>query len=110
RSLSSAPASPPSEAQPLLDQDGGEAAGRDHSVDDEDVVHPAGHAIGKAGSLILERKAVLANAAEPRFEIRNDLLASDHEDHVLGSRSQRAQLASSRRRDQQRAVRAWMNT
>src|SRR2546423_9014356 len=76
----------------------------EHPVDDKDVVHTARHAVCAARPLVLERQAVLIDAAKPGVEVSDDLLASDHENDVLGSRYQRAQLAAAGRGDEQRSV------
>ena len=47
-----------SEAEALLDDDRGDPAGSHHLVDDENVVHPAGHSVGLPGTGVLKRVAV----------------------------------------------------
>jgi predicted DsbA family dithiol-disulfide isomerase len=51
-----------SEAEALADDDRGDPPGGDHLVDNEDVVHPAGHSVDPPGPGILERVAVLIDA------------------------------------------------
>src|SRR5207244_3047789 len=46
----------------------------DHLVDDEDVVHPAGHSVGPAGPGIFERVAVFIDSPHPGCDVADDLL------------------------------------
>ena len=76
-----------SEPKRLIHQDDGDSAGGDRLVDDEDVIHSAGNAVGQPGPPILKRKAVLVDASQSRDEIGNDLLRTDDEYYVTRSGS-----------------------
>src|SRR5207244_13068001 len=68
------------EAEDLVNEDDGDAAGHDLAVDDEDLVNPAVHAIRRLGAGILEREDVLVDAAETLLEVGHDLLRPHDED------------------------------
>jgi hypothetical protein len=52
-----------------MHQDRCDPPGGDRLVDDDNVVHAAGHSIGLPGPPILEREAILIDPLQPGIEI-----------------------------------------
>src|SRR4029077_16123132 len=73
------------EAEHLVDEDDGDAAGHDLGVDDQDLVNGAVDAVRRHGSSVLERKGVLVDPPQPLLEVRDDLLRPNHQDHPAGT-------------------------
>lgn len=69
----------------FIHHDRSDPASGQRLVDDKDVVHPAGNAVGPPGPTILERKAVLGDASHSSVEIGHNLLRPDDEHHMARS-------------------------
>src|SRR5712692_9994085 len=85
------------EAEDLVNEDDGDAAGRELAVDDEDLVDAAVHAIRSLGASILEGKDVFVDPAEALLKVGHDLLRPDDEDDSSGPSDVGAELAPTRR-------------
>ena len=92
--------SAPSKPKRLVDEDGGNSISRDRVVDDQNVVDSAGNAIRLSCPPVLEWERVFEDSPDPGIEVGNDLLTSDNEDDVFGSRHDGTQLASTRGRNE----------
>src|SRR5258708_32809502 len=55
-------------------------------------------------ALAFERQRVFVNAAQPRVNIRDDILCADHPDHLLRALRVRGKLAAAERGEQQVAL------
>src|SRR5207245_11047204 len=78
--------------------------GRGLSVDDEDFVNAAVHAIRRLGAGILEREDVLVDAAETLLEVGHDLLRPHDEDHSSRTVDVGAELAATGRGREKRST------
>ena len=87
----------------LVDEDGGNPVNRDRVVDDQNVVDSAGNAIRLSCPPVLEWERVFEDSPDPGIEVGDDLLTSDNEDDVFGSRHDGTQLASTGGRNEQRS-------
>src|SRR5712691_282447 len=92
------------EAEDLVNEDDGDAAGRELAVDDEDLVNAAVHAIRRLGASILEREDVLVDAAETLLEVGHDLLRPHDEDQSPRTGDVGAELAATGRGREQRST------
>src|SRR2546425_3380694 len=92
------------EAEDLVNQDDGDAAGHELAVDDEDLVDAAVHAIRRLGAGILEREDVLVDAAETFLEVGHDLLRPHDEDQSPRTADIGAELAATGRGREQRST------
>src|SRR5437867_6867754 len=92
------------EAEDLVNEDDGDAAGHELAVDDEDLVNTAVHAIRRLGACILEREDVLVDAAETLLEVGHDLLRPDDEDHSSRTVDVGAELAATGRGREKRST------
>src|SRR2546421_12095360 len=93
-----------SEAQDLVNEDDGDAAGHELAVDDEDLVNAAVHAIRRLGAGILKREDVLVDAAETLLEIGHDLLRPHDEDQSPRTGGAGAELSATGRGREQRSI------
>src|ERR1700682_5681654 len=93
-----------SESERLIHQDRRDTAASDRLVDNQEVIYTAGNAVGLPGPQVLERKAVLIDAAQSGVQIGDDLLTTDNEDDVTRSGDDWTELAPAGRRNQQRAL------
>src|SRR5438132_14352393 len=82
------------EAEDLVNEDDGDAAGHELAVDDENLVDAAVHAIRRLCASILEREDVLVNAAETLLEVGHDLLRPHDEDESPRTGDIGAELAA----------------
>src|SRR5207247_3102445 len=92
------------EAENLVNEDDGDAAGHDLAVDDEDLVNAAVHTIRRLGAGILEREDVLVDAAETLLEVGHDLLRPHDEDESLRTGAVGAERAATKRGREQRST------
>src|SRR3989442_11362368 len=92
------------EAEDLVNEDDGDAAGHELAVDDQDLVDAAVHAIRRLGTGILEREDVLVDAAETLLEVGHDLLRPDDEDQSPRTGGVGAELAATGRGREQRSI------
>src|SRR5438876_2575865 len=92
------------EAEDLVNEDDGDAAGHELAVDDEDLVHAAVHAVRGLGAGILEREHVLVDAAETLLEVGHDLLRPHGEDQPPRTGHVGAELAATERGREQRST------
>src|SRR3989475_6877397 len=91
------------EAEDLVNEDDGDAAGRKLAVDDQDLVNAAVHAIRRQGAGILEREDVLVDATETLLEVGHDLLRPHDEDQSPRTGDVGAELAATGRDREQRS-------
>src|SRR5207245_10311978 len=85
------------EAEDLVNEDDGDAAGHELAVDDEDLVNAAVHTIRRLGAGILEREDVLVDAAETLLEVGRDLLRPHDADPPPRTADTAAHLAATGR-------------
>jgi len=67
------------ETDRLIDQDDRDAAGIHLAVDDQNLVDPAGDALGSLSSCVLEEQRILVDATKALINVGHDLLRADDE-------------------------------
>src|SRR5256885_10700185 len=90
------------ETEHLVDQHHGDPPPGDLSVDNENLVHRAAHAIGGLGAGVFEPIRVFVNAEETFLEVGHDLLRPDDENHSSGAADIRPELTAAHGSREQR--------
>src|SRR5438067_9342527 len=90
------------ETEHLVDQHHGDPPRGDLSVDNENLVHRAAHAIRSLGAGVFEPIRILVDAEETFLEVGHDLLRPDDENYSSGATDIRPELAAAHGRREQR--------